>query len=292
MGLFDGLDAECGVSTSAEEIIRAPFGWPGGKSKSLKEIIPHLPQTRVYVEPFGGSFAVGLARAPSKMEVLNDRYAGVVAFYRVIKNPELFDKLVDWLELTIHAREEFRRCQAGWERTDDDVERAGQWYYMIQSSFSSLGRNWGRTIKPTGRMAGKVRDKLKYFPEIHQRMKYVQVENQDWFDCMTDYDSPETVFYVDPPYADAYSGIYKHEMKSQDYTRLVNTIFNCDGFVALSGYAGHPLFESQNWDERYTWDAYVSIESAAFTEGNRKAHLKDVSARGKAHEVLWIKHAK
>jgi len=292
MGLFDALDATCGTSDSSKDIVRAPFGWPGGKSKSIKHILPHLPHTDIYVEPFGGSFAVGLAKIPTKTEVFNDRYGGVVAFYRVMRNKELFEQLCDWLELTVHSREEFRRCRDSWQNVDDDVERAARWYYMIATSFSTLGRNWGRALNPGARMAGKIRDKLRLFPDIHQRIKNVQVENQDWFDCMSDYDNSKTVFYVDPPYADAYSGIYKHEMKNADYTRLVNTIFNCEGFVALSGYAGHPLFEDQPWDERYTWDAYVSMQSAVHNEGNRKAHLKDVSKRGKAPEVLWIKHAK
>ncbi|GAG08047.1 unnamed protein product, partial [marine sediment metagenome] len=201
MGLFDDLDLIDNQSSKDANILRAPFGYPGGKSRSLGNILPHLPYRNKYIEPFGGSAAVLLARKPSKLEVFNDRYAGVVAFYRCLRDPILFPKLLEWLDLTIHAREEFTWCKNTWENPDDPVERAGRWYYMVQSSFGSIGRNWGRQTTRSS-MAGKIRRKLKLFPEIHERFFNVQVENQDWEDCLRDYDSPDAVIYCDPPYVD------------------------------------------------------------------------------------------
>lgn len=284
MGLFDDLDRVSNQGRDSK-ILRAPFGYPGGKSRSLGNILPHLPYLERYVEPFGGSASVLLARKPSKLEVFNDRYAGVVAFYRCLKDPTLYQGLLDWLDLTIHAREEFVWCRDTWKNPDDPIERAGRWYYMLQSSFGSIGRNWGRQTTRSS-MAGKVRRKLTHFPAIHERFLNVQVENQDWEECLRDYDSKQTVFYLDPPYVDVNRGTYKNEMSIERHRALIKQIFKLDGYVAVSGY-NNPLYNDNDWDARFEWKAFVSIQSVVNTEENKKAGID--SKREHATEVLWIK---
>jgi DNA adenine methylase len=275
---------------SKDVVVRAPFGYPGGKSRSVNHILPHLPQRDVYIEPFGGSGAVLLARQPSKLEVLNDRYSGVTSFYRVIRDPRLLDQFCERVELAVHSREEFVWCKETWKNVDDHVERAARWFYMIQYSFSQLGRNFGRSTSAKSIVSGKMRNRIKEFPFIHQRLHRVQVENQDWYDCMIDYDSPGTVFYVDPPYVDASPGIYEHELTPEQHRALIDTIFRMKGFVAVSGYA-NPLYDSQPWDHRHTWKSFVSMQSLAHTEGNNKAHMAGIDKRGHADEMLWIKES-
>jgi DNA adenine methylase len=242
------------------------------------------------VEPFGGSGAVLLARNASKIEVFNDRYAGVTAFYRCIRDRAKLDRLCEWLDLTVHSREDFVWCKDTWENVADDIERAARWFYMINYSFASKGACWGRSTSAGG-MAGKVRNKIKAFQSVHERLKCVQIENQDWSDCLRDYDNSETVFYLDPPYIDASPGTYKHELSKQEHTKLLDAIFSLKGFVALSGYA-NPFYDERDWDSRHEWDVFISIKSAAYSEGNNKAHLKGIEERGHGTEVLWIKEAK
>jgi len=289
MDMFEDLDRNAEERTR-ETIVRAPFAYPGGKSKSIDKIIPHLPYTDRYVEPFGGSAAILLARHSSNLEVYNDRYGGVVAFYRCLRSPEKFEKLVELLNLTIHSREDFLFCRDTWQNVECDIERAFRWYYMTNYSFGSLGRNFGRSTSHKGGLAGKIRSKLKLFPMIHSRIRNVQIENQDWERCVTDYDNPDTVFYLDPPYVDTDSGIYKSKMSHNDHRHLLDVVFSLKGFVALSGYP-NPLYDERDWDERRTWDAFISIKSAAYTDSNNKGHLKGLESRGTNTEVLWIKEA-
>jgi len=287
MDLFDDLDRHTTPKTK-DTIVRAQLNYPGGKTKSVHKIIPHLPYREKYIEPFGGSAAVLLARYPSTLEVYNDRYGGVVAFYRCMRNETKMQRLCDLLDLTVHSREDFVWCKATWDKVDDDVERAARWYYMLSYSFGGLSRNFGRSTSGRGTLSGKIRNAIKKFPEIHNRFKKVQVENQDWYDCIHDYDSEDAVFYIDPPYIEADSGIYKNKMTIDDHRRLLTTIFDLKGFVAVSGY-NNPLYENQDWDDRIEWDAHVSIQSLAYTEGNRKQQLEGLEKRGKSAEVLWIK---
>lgn len=61
------------------------FGWYGGKYSHLDWLLPLLPQTIHYCEPFGGSAAVLINRLPSPVETYNDLDGEVVNFFRVLR---------------------------------------------------------------------------------------------------------------------------------------------------------------------------------------------------------------
>jgi len=265
-GLTIVIDYFAELDRFDKKYIKAPFGYPGSKFKNLSNILPHLPYTKIYVEPFGGSGAVLLNREPSTIEVFNDRFSGVTSFYKVIRNEQKCKKLIERLELTLHSREEWEDCLE-WESVEDDVERAAQWYYLVNYSFNTIGRTFGRSTL-SSKYAGKIFKSLKRFEDIHKRFKYVTIENLDWEKCIDDYDSPETVFYLDPPYVDSYRGTYKHEMTIEDHTRLKEKIFNIDGFVALSSYSNN-FYDNCPWSEVIEYDAITTVDSGAI-DGNRK----------------------
>lgn len=289
MSMFEELERQT-EPKSKDSILHAPFGYPGAKSRSLSQILPRLPYTDTYIEPFGGSAAVMLARHPSKLEVYNDRYGGVVAFYQCLRSETKLARLMELVEMTVHSREDFVIFHGDWENTEDPIERAFRWYYMTFYSFSSLGRNFGRATCSRGIMAS-IRSKLELFPLLHERFKKVQVENQDWRDCIHDYDTPEAIFYIDPPYLGSDSGIYKSKMSQEAHRELLNTVMNAQGFCAVSGYPNE-LYDNQEWDNRFEWESFVSLQGCAYTEGNNKKHLEGIEKRGSATEVLWIKEAK
>ncbi len=257
--------------------IKAPFAWPGSKARSLVHLAEYLPYAKVYVEPFGGSGSVLLARRPSTIEVFNDRNSGVVDFYRAIK--EDMDGLLDILELTTYSREEWMHNHDNWRQETDRTKRAAMWYSMIEYSFGSMGRNIGRTTG-SGKLAGKMHKKFSLFPRIHERIKNVFLENADWTTLFRDYNSDDSVFYCDPPYLGTDNqATYQSSWKAADQANLLKAIFQHEGFVALSGY-GDPITESMDWDDCLEWDVDVTIKSA-----------NHGTARSGAVEKLWIKEA-
>ena len=62
-----------GVQHTRSRRRRFAFGYYGGKYSHLRWLLPLLPKTRAYCEPFGGSAAVLLNREPSPVETFNDR---------------------------------------------------------------------------------------------------------------------------------------------------------------------------------------------------------------------------
>ena len=290
--LLLGLDRYDKKPMAKKDYLKPPFQWTGGKSFSVPKIVPMLPYTSRYVEVFGGSGAVLLGREPSKLEVYNDIFSGLVCFYRCLRDPAKYQQMINWLDLNIHSREEFYWNVEHWHDISDDVERACRWYYTVVYSFNGLGRSFGRTLSPVAGLAGAISRKIKLFPEIHARFRDVQVENQNWLECMSDYDHPETVFYCDPPYVDAYRGTYKNEMSPDDHREFLDHVFRMKGFVAVSGYP-NPLYDSRDWDSKETWDVRIMAKGLAKKDHANPWGTEDrQDVRGKSTECLWIKEAR
>jgi len=281
--LFAGMEHE---PEDEVRIKRAPFGYVGNKRSSAKHILPMLPYRKRYIEVFGGSGVILLNRRPSEIDVYNDRFGGVVCFYRCLKDPIKYAAMCEWLKVCVNAKEEYAWCRETWRDCTDDVERACRWYYSMHYSFGSKGGNWGRTVGTSPTSAPS--NKFPLFETAHQRLRSVQIENASWRKILTDYDSDESVFYLDPPYVATDSGGYKYSMSPDDHREMLDFIQDMEGFVALSGFT-NSLYDGYDWDDRITWEVTCPLTGNANNEGNNKAHMAGLECSAKAEEVLWIK---
>jgi DNA adenine methylase len=275
-------------AVTRENYIKAPFNYPGNKKESLDNLLPLLPRTDVWVDVFGGTGVVTLNRSPSRLEVFNDRWSGLVSFYRCIRDPNQLDRLIERLRLCVHSREEFMWCKTTWENCEDDVERAARWYYMIQCSFACRGKFFGRILGPATPIAKKISENLPLFHEVHMRFRNVQVENLDFRECFKDYDSSQTVFYLDPPYYE--NNIYAINFTKQDHVEMLDKVFKLKGFVALSGYA-NDLYSKFPWDAVHSWPRQDKMATMATKTDTSVVAGQDVDTREEKTEMLWIKEA-
>lgn len=272
-----------------EDYVRSAFPYPGSKAKCIENIIPHLPYTDMYSEPFGGSGAILLARNSSRLEIFNDRCSGVTAFFRVCRHKENLDALITRLSILIHSREEFIWCKNEWKNSEDDVERAARWYYMVVCSFGSHMRNFGRSKDPKALFAPKLHNSLDFFYPLHDRIKNCQIENLDWRQCFKDYDHSDMVWYIDPPYYQTSGGMYENELLDSEHVQMLDMIQDLQGFVAISGYPNE-LYNSYKWDKIVSWEQNSSSLGIAFTGTNNLDKFKNQLQRQKVTEVLWIKN--
>lgn len=124
-------------------IIKHPaIRYHGGKFRLASWIISHFPAHRCYVEPFGGGASVLLKKAPSEAEVYNDLDGDVVNLFRVLRNSESRQALIDACALTPYSRGEF--CCA-YEQTDDPIEQARRLVVRATMGFGSAGATKGKT---------------------------------------------------------------------------------------------------------------------------------------------------
>src|SRR5438132_7092138 len=94
---------EGGVVSNTLTLIK----WAGGKGAQLNALLPLIPHSRVYVEPFGGSGVVLLNRERSQIEVINDLDHALVNLYTVLRDDDLFAAMLEKLELTPYSKAMF-----------------------------------------------------------------------------------------------------------------------------------------------------------------------------------------
>lgn len=284
---LDALFAEIDHDSVRETLTRSPLNYMGSKTETLKQIIDIMPQGNLFVDVFGGSGAVTIARKPSKLDVFNDKHSGVSAFFMAVKTD--YQLLVDHIRSMPHSREMFKWCQENVEKTiHDTVLRGAMWYYIVQSSFAGRGAYWGRVTKPTSPVYNKIYNNLELFGPLRDRFAKVQIENLDWRQLLQDYDSPETVFYLDPPYYN--SNVYKYNMSKSDHNEMCSRIMNLKGYVALSGF-DNEIYESYNWDEKFSLRVSQGVATAATSSGAPMDGLEHTIARDRSRiEKLWVKH--
>lgn len=222
------------------------FGWYGGKFSHLEWLLPLLPDSHHYCEPFAGSGAVLINREPSSVETYNDIDGEVVNFFRVLRNHR--KPLMEAIALTPFSREEFHLALSVNGKKISDVERARLFFIRARQTrsglaqTSSLGR-WAN-CKNTSRagMSGVVSrwlGSVEGLPEISERLLRVQIENRPALEIIKLYDSEGTLFYCDPPYVHSTRGdskAYGFEMDEDEHVKLAGALKRAKGKVAISGY--------------------------------------------------------
>ena len=273
------------------EVVKAPLPYPGCKARGAKHIIEAMPYTSRYIEVFGGSAAVLLARHKVDYEVYNDRNSGITAFFRCMRTETDCDKLAEILLNTIYSREEFLWSRDSWEDCTNYIERAARWYYSMCYSYQTIGRAFGRDLQRASPTI-KFRKRIAYFPAIRERFEDVLVENRDWRDVLETFDQPNTVFYLDPPYmpTDVFSATYRDEMTVEDHQEMLDTVFELDSFVAVSGY-DNATYHSYPWDEVVEYEVFSPMATAVFNEGNNQQAKQFTSKRENVKECLYIKES-
>ena len=139
--------------------------------------------------------------------------------------------------------------------------------------------------------------KIEHLPKIHARLMRVQIECNDWRKILDTYDTPNTFFYLDPPYVPdtRRDGGYKHEMIDEDHSELIERIQTLNGKVMLSGYES-PVYDrltnaktlkGTRW-HRLKWDTVA--HSAGRTRVSGLQGDGNVTKKQKRTECVWLNY--
>lgn len=204
--------------------------YPGGKTQMFSWIESHIKQHRTWVDVFGGSGVVTANKDPSKVEVYNDLDGDLVHFFETLRDRR--DELQEWLEATPHSRELHTKYATAFyngERPNDDVERAGRFFYLRFTQFAAKydgvsGYNGG--MKRSS--ANSLRQATDRLDSWQERFRDVQIEQVDFAELISRYDSENTLLYADPPYMDEGDDLYSHE-GGFEHGRFVDCLLETDG---------------------------------------------------------------
>lgn len=257
------------------------FGWYGGKYVHLDFILPHLPtDAEHFCDVYGGSAAVLINREPAPAETYNDLDSELVNFFTILRTDH--EELIRQIGLTPFSREELvKACQP--EPNLSDMERARRFYVRARQTRTGLAQTssegrWAHCVLTSrAGMAGAVSrwlGAIEGLPEVAQRLQRVQIENAPALEVIQRYDTPETLFYLDPPYVHGSRGdsaAYGHEMTDEDHRELADLLRNIQGRAVLSGYRS-PLYDEAFAD----WHRVDAVEKLCN------------SSKSKRVESLWM----
>ena len=238
------------VHSKAPKRKKIAFGWYGGKFSHLDFLLPNLPNDEThFCDAFGGSAAVLLNRDPAPVETYNDVDSDLVNFFATLRHPEHGQRLLKEIALTPFSREELLlACSA--ESGLDNVEQARRFYVRARQTRTGLAQTssegrWAQCILTSrSGMSGAVSrwlGAIEGLPPIIDRLARVQIENAPALEVIQRYDTPETLFYLDPPYVHDTRGdkhAYHGEMTDFEHIELANLLHGIQGRAALSGYRG------------------------------------------------------
>jgi site-specific DNA-adenine methylase len=183
------------------------FGWYGGKYSHLNWLLPLLPKTTHYCEPFGGSAAVLINREPAPVETYNDIDGELVNFFQVLRDQK--NELIRAIAFTPFSRKEFELSISQPITKLSNLERARRFFIRARQVRTGLAQTassgrWAHCVLTSrAGMAGAVSrwlGSIDDLSKIVQRLQRVQIENQSAIEVIQRYDSEETLFYCDPPY--------------------------------------------------------------------------------------------
>jgi DNA adenine methylase len=266
----------------------------GGKSKIAPQlIIPNIPKDiDTYIEPFSGQFwtffKMNLEDYPNlKTVVYNDFNKLNYNMYQCLREHQqlliecekLFVQKKDIQPTDPICEEQFVRFQAeifeeNFSPRAYDYEVAAKYIYVLTQVFSGANPSKSKFIDLKGKYHSKFTsfmNKLKN--EKWQKMfeSITFVENMDFQEVIEKYDSPNTYFYVDPPYYVVGEGSYysNHDFDRQDHERLANVLHNVQGKFSLS-YYDFDLLHQWFPEDQYTWVKKEFAKAAAAKKGEKQ----------------------
>jgi DNA adenine methylase len=217
----------------------------GGKAYLARRIIALFPRHTTYVEPFAGGLSVLLNKTPAPVEVAGDVDRDLILAHIAVRDH--CGELLRRLREIPYTRESFQ-----WARTAgasaDPVEAAVRFLVRNRMSRGGMGRDFAWSTRLRGGQPGDVNGwetALDQYPAIATRLQIVRLFCADWKTLIDEYDSPDALFYCDPPYPHAArtaTDVYVHEMIDEAHEQLLERLLRVRGAVILSGYH-NPLYD-------------------------------------------------
>jgi len=107
--------------------------------------------------------------------------------------------LLKELEGRLNSRHEMKESRKFAGLTE--IQKAAAWLHNCMIGFGSDGSSFG--IVKTGGASGaasRLTSLLAKIQNLHRAMDGVTIESLPWEHCLKTYDSPATLFFLDPPY--------------------------------------------------------------------------------------------
>lgn len=237
----------------------------GGKKYLAQHIVRMFPPHTRYIEPYFGSGAVLFQKSSDGItETINDLDKHLTNFWKVLQHEKFFEEFARRIQATPFSEFEFEESQEvlKTKRSDPEkkisLENAIAFFISNRQSRQGMQKNFAT---PSSRTRRKMNEQcaawltaVERLPEVHARLKRVEIRCLEAVDFIRKYDSEQTAIYADPPYPTEtrrLKNAYQHEMTKDDHTKLLDCLTAVKGKFIISTYASD-LYESysqaNNWN--------------------------------------------
>lgn len=237
--------------------VRSPLKYSGGKFSSAERIIQAFPPPHcydLYCEPCAGALHVLFAKPPyGHQEVIGDLDGNLITFWQHIR-----DNAKD-MQLELDSLPYARQLYYAYHESLFDgesltpLDRAVRYFYVIRMAGTAWLRDPAVGWNCHHEALRAFRSAIEMFQAAKERLKYVAIDNRDVLATIKRYDSPRTLFYIDPPYIDKHQ-YYPASRDGFDHVSLAKMLNQARGYVALSYYP-HGLL-----DQLYPADKWRCME--------------------------------
>lgn len=228
--------------------INSPIRYFGGKGTMFNNIIEHFPTPETYntyIEPFGGSYTIGIKAGNDYYlppnEIYNDLEKNVYSLFKVLSEEDLYEQFKHKCDLVYYnedIRNEFRH-KLRYEELDL-VDRAFMFFFVNRSSHNGIG-GFSTNLTVRRNMSKSVSDMLSAIDrmdELHQRISRLIVLNQDGIKLINKYNTDNCFLYCDPPYEQSTrtNARYAVDMDSDKHDEFIDACINSNAKILISGY--------------------------------------------------------
>ncbi len=214
-------------------MIKSPLRYPGGKSRALKQIIPHIPTFKEYREPFlgGGSVFVRLRQMyPEALFKVNDLYPELYWFWsKIQEEPATVIALVRKWKGEYSDGKVLYKYLIKNLKDFTPLQKATAFFILNRLTFSGTSESGGFSKQAfEKRFTESSIVRAENLATI--LTENVEITNQDFSEIVNAV-GEEVFIFLDPPYYSATkSGLYGKNgdmHKGFDHERFANTMKNC-----------------------------------------------------------------
>lgn len=224
--------------------MNAPIKYFGGKGLMFKHIIENFPTEGsydTYIEPFGGSYSVGLKKPEVPIEIYNDLEQNVYSLYKVLSDETFFNVFKMKCDLAFYSEDMRKELKDSLKRDDLGlIDRAFNYFYVNRTSHNGIGGFSLNTVvrRNMSKSASDYLSSIDRLPELHNKLSRVVMLNTDGIKLMEKYNKPNVLIYADPPYEHSTRGLtrYKIDMDNDLQERFLNVALKSKSKVLISGY--------------------------------------------------------
>lgn len=188
-------------------MMRPFLKWPGGKSRILNLLAPHLKTNPILVEPFVGAGSVFL-NFPFEQALLNDVNSDLINLFKIIKkNSKRFSEVAQKLFVPDNnCATAYYQLRARFNDSHHLFEKAILFLYLNKHGFNGLCRynSQGLYNVPFGsyqRVSFPAKE-IDYFNLKTQTARFSQLSFEAFFERINHrYNPKDLTIYCDPPYA-------------------------------------------------------------------------------------------